>query len=146
MAGSQRSHEMRKWRAIRLACSHKDTNWQSRVQPHLVYSLSYPAPSWHYYESTHLNFLYLNPFLSSKTHAGSLKGTANELTPVDRVGNSQYESVKVNLKHQIKSLSKCQHLIKPFSLRFGVACTWPLGMQDQRPGKWNLCVAMKDHL
>lgn len=112
--------------ARRLACSHADTNSQS-WGPN---SPCFTAFTDHHLlgvctNTTRLNSSNLGFFLLSKTQAGSLKCTANELNLGDTEGNGQCEPVTVNVGCQIKRLSKCQHLIKPFSLRPGVACTWP---------------------
>lgn len=100
--------------------------------------------------TTHLNSSNLGCFLSSKTPAGSLTCTANDLNRVDRGGNGQCEPVTVNLGCQIKSLSKCPHLVKPFSLRLGIARTWPSEhMAHKIKGQANeicVCRAMKGHL
>lgn len=128
----ERQTRSRCWRhrqgavARSLACSHADTNSQSWGPNPLCFTAFTALTNHHLLgvstNTTHLNSSNLGFFLVSKTQAGSLKCTANDL---DTEGNGQCEPVTVNLGCQIKSLSKCQHLIKPLSVRLGVACKWP---------------------
>ena len=117
-------------RAVSQCSHHRQGNWrlQSAVLQTLSQSSTPNLPcstattNHHLFgisiNNTHLNFSNLNPLPSSKTYAGSLKQAANELNLVDR-GILPTWVTEIQFGAPGKSLSICQHLIKPFSLRLG---------------------------